>query len=461
MKRRTFILGGGALATLSLAATATNASLSNGVESVADFRVLVDFSFRYKWEQNLEDAWNANDGTGYGNIKYQNDGKLGTYAIDFDGNDDYVDSGVKTELAEPFTVTYWIKTSENNPSAGHFWSTYDGSGGAYIQFINGGSANFTLRDDPDSIRVTTNDPINDGTYRLFTFVWDGSTLKGDLNDAMSQGSDTLNVSSQVNETLKFAGWGTSGKPTSVDGHPDYTGDAPRLYFKPLTPIEIHNLYHTGDINSEPPVKLLRYNWERSLEDTWNDNDGTGYGGISYTNKKDAAVGKNAINFDGTDDYVDSEVKVNLGTPFSIAYWIKTSDNNPSAGHFWSTYDGSGGAYLQFRSGGEINFIIRDDPDFARVTTNNAINDGTYRLFTFVWDGSTMEAYVNDANSQGTATLDASPQLNETVTFAGWGDGSDPATVDGHTDHFGDDPRLYNKALTATEVSNLYNTGSIN
>ncbi|ERH06962.1 MAG: hypothetical protein J07HN4v3_02589 [Halonotius sp. J07HN4] len=40
MKRRNFILGGGLLATLSLGATATNASLADSVSSVADFRVL-------------------------------------------------------------------------------------------------------------------------------------------------------------------------------------------------------------------------------------------------------------------------------------------------------------------------------------------------------------------------------------------------------------------------------------
>jgi len=41
MKRRTFILGGGALATLSLGATATNASLSDTVSLGADFRAIV------------------------------------------------------------------------------------------------------------------------------------------------------------------------------------------------------------------------------------------------------------------------------------------------------------------------------------------------------------------------------------------------------------------------------------
>jgi hypothetical protein len=40
MKRRTLILGGGALATLSLGATATNASLSGVVESAANFQVI-------------------------------------------------------------------------------------------------------------------------------------------------------------------------------------------------------------------------------------------------------------------------------------------------------------------------------------------------------------------------------------------------------------------------------------
>lgn len=44
MKRRTFILGGGVLATLSLGVTATNASLANTVSSIADFRAVSPIS---------------------------------------------------------------------------------------------------------------------------------------------------------------------------------------------------------------------------------------------------------------------------------------------------------------------------------------------------------------------------------------------------------------------------------
>ena len=44
MKRRTFLLGGGLLASLSLGATATNASLADSVSSAADFRVLNEFN---------------------------------------------------------------------------------------------------------------------------------------------------------------------------------------------------------------------------------------------------------------------------------------------------------------------------------------------------------------------------------------------------------------------------------
>lgn len=198
----------------------------------------------------------------------------------------------------------------------------------------------------------------------------------------------------------------------------------------------------------PVSGVFRYEWEQSLTDSWNNNDGVSSGGITYVT--DPAVGTYAIQFDGAQDYVDSGVTLDLSNPFSIAYWVKTTDNGNGFDHFWSAFDGSSGPFLQLRDTGIARFRLSSS---VTVDTNSAINDGVYRLLTFVWDGSTLEAYVDDANSQGTATGSESG-TNNTILFGANGN------LSGYQAHTGDDPRLYDKALSASEVSNLYNTGSI-
>jgi len=83
----------------------------------------------------------------------------------------------------------------------------------------------------------------------------------------------------------------------------------------------------------------------------------------------------------------------------------------------------------------------------------AVNDGQYRLLTFVWDGGTLEGFVNDAKSQGTASISVTG-TNNTLKFGAYGN------LSSYQPHTGDDPRLFSKALSAAEVSNLYNTGSV-
>jgi len=75
------------------------------------------------------------------------------------------------------------------------------------------------------------------------------------------------------------------------------------------------------------------------------------------------------------------------------------------------------------------------------------------MYTFTYDGSTVELYA-DATSIGTDTASGG-HTNENVSI-----GNIFALGSGGYDGKIDDIRVYNKGLTSSEVSDLYNTGSI-
>jgi len=194
-------------------------------------------------------------------------------------------------------------------------------------------------------------------------------------------------------------------------------------------------------------------------DSWGTNNGT-INGASYTT--DAEIGTHALDFDGTDDYVD------FGTPsilqdfisdntFSVAMWVKPRDlgtlqtlfgNRDNDGLLVRVQsDGSFGAYIQ----------VSGSADSASTSTLTA---DTYQHVTAVRDGSGAAGWTLYVDG----SEDTTPNLDQGASgVTGDGEvliGQQPAGANRQYDGIIDDPRVYDKSLSPTEVSNLYNTGSI-
>ena len=102
---------------------------------------------------------------------------------------------------------------------------------------------------------------------------------------------------------------------------------------------------------------------------------------------------------------------------------------------------------------------------ANGNTSSEVSDGTYtdttnpHLYTFTYDGSSSASgitiYVDGSAVASTASQDAlddSILRAESLTI-----GSSEGTH--YMDGWMDDVRIYDKELTSTEVSNLYNAGA--
>jgi len=236
-----------------------------------------------------------------------------------------------------------------------------------------------------------------------------------------------------------------GSPTGTGFVPHATSDAAfgkrRLEHPSAGQVAMHNALTTTTI---PDSGVSRWKFEQDLVDSWGDNDGTGSGGLTYTTN--SQVGSYALDLDGADDYVSTPLAANFGTStFSLSVWVNLDDLNEN--NFLSTYDGSTGILLENDPSSGYEFWLSGTNIFGSSTS------GTYEHVVGVRDSSQMRLYVNGSPVSSTS---ADPDVDSTtdVNIGRRPDGSYYMTG------LLDDPRVYDKALSDSEVSNLYNTGSI-
>jgi hypothetical protein len=169
-------------------------------------------------------------------------------------------------------------------------------------------------------------------------------------------------------------------------------------------------------------------------------------GTYYTT---GVIGSYAGYFDGSDD------RVTIGTqpvyeftgPFTLSAWV----NTVSSGTILSMQNGGDNGYNLGINYGIIRFCV-----YANTTQSCAgggsypLSSPTWTYFTAVFDGSNISVYANGAlvasASAPTPTASTGPLAFGT------------AQRGGYTNFTGslDDIRLYNRALSASEISSFYN-----
>lgn len=203
----------------------------------------------------------------------------------------------------------------------------------------------------------------------------------------------------------------------------------------------------------PDGGVALYNFEQTVSDGWDDNDATNDGG-SYTT--DSTVDDYAISVDGGRVILPLGDSFFTGGSFSLAMWVKKNDTdtgntNEGAFGYGSHSNGFTISYNDKENTGGFQMIVGDDP-----TSLGSVNIGVqnYIHLAATYDGSTGTFYYN-----GTQQGSVSGGINDTSAESYLGYSPDGSSGYGNMSF--DDTRFYDKELSSTEVSNLYNTGSIN
>lgn len=208
---------------------------------------------------------------------------------------------------------------------------------------------------------------------------------------------------------------------------------------------------------QPSSGLARWKFEQDVKDDWGSYDGTNITSVGYTN---GIIGNYSKDFDSTnDDYVSTGWYGPTGE-FSVSAWVYprkyhdgkfvNNHNSPSGEHF----------IMGFNDGDKFYFFVDDGSVGISFKEPDSMSLNEWQHFVGTFDGiDTINGYKNGTNlftKQNTSfgSYD-NPDLEITMGVESHDKTTRP--FDGRLD----DVRIYDRELTSKEVSNLYDTNSIN
>ncbi len=218
--------------------------------------------------------------------------------------------------------------------------------------------------------------------------------------------------------------------------------------------------------STPPANglILYWKFDETSGTTTSDSSGSNNAGTTFNGPTWVAGHTNfALSFNGTNQYVNANnnAVVNTGADFSVCTWVLLNNLNG-----WQTIvseDGTNisGFFLQYSQsiGNKFDFAIQSADSttstaYRAASTSSPAAGGWYHLCG-VRSGSNILLYVNGALQQSVAITGAWAATGKVAVGRGmWG----AAQVD-WTNGTIDQVRIYNRALSASEVSTLYSSGS--
>jgi hypothetical protein len=163
----------------------------------------------------------------------------------------------------------------------------------------------------------------------------------------------------------------------------------------------------------------------------------------------------AYSFDGVDDYIEFGAGMLSGDgEFSILIWINTSSG--SFARILSQRNGGyNGQYIvELESDGEIEFYTYSSLTGKWIVrSSSALNDGNWHHLAFVQQDNGGKMYLNGSldqtdNSNGKVNL-----LSTNKTYLGKDGRNNSSFYTGKVD----DLKIYNRALSASEIQTLFNT----
>jgi subtilisin family serine protease len=188
-------------------------------------------------------------------------------------------------------------------------------------------------------------------------------------------------------------------------------------------------------------------------DSAGNNDGTIYGATWTTGK----IGNFSLMFDGQSDYVDTPMNLDLSQAWTVCIWIKSNEMTPGGIYnLGGSYDG-GKIKIESRDDyayGGFRFRYADSGD-GHVISTPVVNEGGWHHIVWQQDGgsvgSTYAVYV-DGEIVAAKTVPTSKYAVVPFRIARGGSA-------GYYNGTLDDVRIYDRALTEEEISQLYLMGN--
>ncbi|NCC23336.1 MAG: DUF1566 domain-containing protein [Alphaproteobacteria bacterium] len=383
-------------------------------------------------------------------------------ALDFDGTDDFVevDSGVIGTGA--VSVSLWL-----NPAAsgGYYTIVAEADPGPTYRFVCTLMADGMIDCDNElasGAHATTSSviPVNQWTHFAVVRAADGVTYNLYLNGVLTGGADQVITPAAAGGSVFWLGTRTGeffqGKMDNV-----------RIYNRALSASDVSLLYETT--KPAGPLDGLVGWWKldetsgtTAVDSSGNGNDGTMQSGLDAGSESTPGKIGTALDFDGVDDRIEiGDDPVLNPADWTLSAWFRVDA---------TTADGSQEIMCK-SSAGDTNFdycMNFDQPQNSfRCMYRNAgswviaqndavvVDIGRFYHGTCVYDSvtNTLSAYLDAALMEGQDGLGVTPPNT-----------ADPVLIGRrmtNSDEFNgkiDDVRIYNRALTADEIMEIYSLG---
>ena len=436
-----------------------------------------------------DDSGNGNTGNLVGNPLYI-DGVSGK-ALQFDGVDDYVSIPDSQSLRiQSFTLAAWIYMTERPYQHGSRHSSIfnkfhyqigTGDTGFTFTFVDPTSTDDNLMiaigDGIDDRQLVRYNSINDLTLNQWHFVtgtWDGSIASIYIDGQLKSSANTDEYTIAYDSTPLALGTEVASGAKDVW----FKGiiDEAMVYNKTLTAEEIQDAYNSYFEDLRGYWKLDKGSGTTAFDSSAYGNNGILMNGPEWV---DGVSGK-ALRFDGLDDYVNCGRLGNfgstgLGTVSSYAFWFETSQTAFSC-ILGSANDYPSMAMVIHFNVPEVNkirFYLRDN-DFKRLSADletpfNFTGTGWHH-FAAVVDASnnSIKMFIDGVSQPLVYTYQESPiafsDFQYPLFFGAFDFGGTieyeyPITPLPMETYAGaiDEVRVYNAALSAGEITALYNS----
>jgi hypothetical protein len=400
-------------------------------------------------------------------------GKIGK-ALAFDGTNDYVDLGdlTATEVVSQLTFSTWIKPNTqtlkcilckfNNDNTQTGWGIEIGYGGntnilAYLP---------TTLTDGVTFGFTALGSISLNQWQQVTMVYDGTQtgnanrLKVYINGILQ----TMTFSGTIPATTLATSSNARIGATS-DGARFFSGqmDSVKIYPYALTADQVKTDYNAGSSTTIGTKTASGSNLLDGLVGWWkldetagnaadssgNGNTGTwnGTGTSHYTAGKFAG----GAGFNGTDDYISTNLTSSTNT-FTWSSWVY-----PTAVSNDQMFLGQGASvnsafYFRINSSKAYVSVRTTDGGQQILIGTTVLQNNTWYLLTTTFDGTYLRIFVNGKLEATSSSI--------TVPLLPWGIGIIGKWTTTQLPFTGtlDDIRIYNRALSASEVTQLYGSG---
>ncbi len=422
-------------------------------------------------------------------------GKLGQ-AFRFNGANQDVNMGNSADqiLTSNWSISAWVKTTMNPAVSAIFVSKRDSSAttnAGYQMFIaNGGTLAWAIGDGSAGGRVkviSTGPTINDNKWHLVSVTYNRSGSGIGYVDGVPATAGSGSITSQANSISTaynlYIGRESAATPLYFNGSIDDV----RIYNRVLAPTELKQLYLAGQATLEPTsgqgsgcklgslsCGLVSYwsfnnqdmNWTSATAGTVKDMSGNGNTGtLTNMNRSSSpipgALGQ-ALKFNGSSSYVSGANIVNV-TKATVSAWVKISSYPAAKGFIAGFMGGLGGTNydkdLYIDTSGKLFFYVWDGAAKTTSAPANGIPLNQWVHVVGTADGSNARTYVNGVQVGSAAAGNTFAAYLAADIFA-QGAPAGPSTGGGYMQSQIDDVRIYNRALSGSEVEQLYMAGQV-